>query len=310
MKKKYIIMTPSYNENSGGIVVLHKLCDQLNKLGFEAYVIPYRYSYYFSRYNFFSECFNFLKWSVRNWFKPFKINQSFITPIFPKFKPITDEYIVVYPEVVFGNPLRAKNVVRWLLHQPGYHEGVFYYSTGELIYKFNSAINDFVYPGSYTSKNFLKVIHYPTDIYCPPLNDEPRSGTAYCIRKGKGKTFVKDHKRDILIDHLDHNQIADVFKKSMYFISYDEYTAYSIFAVLCGCISIVIPSEGIDIENWYPNKEDRYGIAYGLKDLDRAKSTANLVKEHISNEEKKSTDRVLTFATESQLFFENPEVGR
>ena len=286
-------MTPSYNENSGGIVVLHKLCDQLNRLGYEAYVMPYRYSYYFSRYNFFSECFKFLKWSVRNWLKPFKINKSFITPIFPKFRRITDEYIAVYPEVVFGNPLRAKNVVRWLLHQPGYHEGVFYYLPGELIYKFNSAISDFEYPGSFTSKKLLKVIHYPKEIYYPPLNDKRRSGTAYCIRKGKGKTFVKDHKHDVLIDRLDHNQVANVFRKSKYFISYDEHTAYSIFAVLCGCISVVVPGEGVDIETWYPSEEDRYGIAYGLNDLDRAKATSGLVKKHILDEENKSSDPLI-----------------
>ena len=93
------------------------------------------------------------------------------------------------------------------------------------------------------------------------------------------------------------------FRKSKYFISYDEHTAYSIFAVLCGCISVVIPGEGVDIETWYPSEEDRYGIAYGLNDLDRAKATSGLVKKHILDEENKSSDRVLAFAAESQSFF-------
>ena len=34
-KKKYLIMTQSYDENCGGYVVLHKLCDQVNRLGRE-----------------------------------------------------------------------------------------------------------------------------------------------------------------------------------------------------------------------------------------------------------------------------------
>jgi hypothetical protein len=303
VNKKYIIMTPSYNANSGGVVVLHKLCDQLNRLGYTAFVMPYRYSYYFSRYNILSECFKILKWSVWNWFRPYKTNKAFLTPIFPRLKPVTDDYIVVYPEVVFGNPLRAKHVVRWLLHQPGYHEGVFFYSVGELIYRFNSAVFDFTYPGSFTSDSYLKVIHYPTELYYPPTGDEDRSGVAYCIRKGKGKPFVRDHSRDILIDHLDHEQVANAFRKSEYFICYDEHTAYSIFATLCGCVSVVIPSQGVGIDKWYPDEADRYGIAYGFEDIDRAKATAGLVRERILNEEKECSSRVASFASESQAFF-------
>ena len=303
MNKKYIIMAPSYNENSGGIVVLHKLCHLLNNIGYEAYLIPYRNSYYVSRYNIFSTGFNFLKWSVLNWFRPFRTNKSFNTPLFSGPQPIDDEYIVIYAEVVFGNPLGSKNAVRWLLHQPGYHEGVFYYSSCELIYKFNSAIRDFEYPGSKTSGHELKVIHYPTDLYYPPQKESARKGTAYCIRKGKGKKFIQDHSQDILIDDLNHSQVADAFRKCKYFISYDEYTAYSIFAVLCGCISVVVPSDGVSIDSWYPREEDRYGIAYGLENLEWAMSTTQMVKNHIISEEKKGSDRVSVFAKESQLFF-------
>ena len=309
MKKKYIVMTPSYNENSGGIVVLHKLCDLLNSLGYEAYVMPYRYSYYVTRYNILSEGFNFLKWSVWNFFKPFRRNEFFNTPIFSGSQPINDEFIVIYPEVVFGNPLGAKNVVRWLLHQPGYHEGVFYYSPGELIYKFNSAIRDFEYPGSKTSEDDLKVIHYPIDLYYPPQKESVRSGTAYCVRKGKGKKSIQDHSQDTLIDDLNHSQVANVFRQSKYFISYDEHTAYSIFAVLCGCISVVVPGDGIPIENWYPNEEDRFGIAYGLENIEWSVLTAHKVREHVLLEEQNSADRVSMFAEESQLFFSSSEVG-
>jgi hypothetical protein len=303
MKKKYIVMTPSYNENSGGIVVLHKLCDLLNRLGYEAYVMPYRYSYYITRYNFISEGVNFLKWSVWNWFKLFRRNESFDTPIYTGTYPIDDEFIVVYPEVVLGNPLGAKNVIRWLLHQPGYHEGVYYYSPGELLYKFNSAIHDFEYPGSKTSEHELKIIHYPTNIYFPPEQPSPRDQTAYCVRKGKGKNFIKDHSSDILIDDLNHSQVAEIFRASKYFISYDTHTAYSTFAVLCGCISVVVPDDGVSVETWYPNEEDRFGIAYGLDNVEWAVSTAHKVRDHIFSEENKVIDRTSIFAEESQSFF-------
>ena len=35
---KFIIYTPLYNENTGGIVVLHKLCQLLNSIGETALV--------------------------------------------------------------------------------------------------------------------------------------------------------------------------------------------------------------------------------------------------------------------------------
>ena len=41
MVKKYIIFAPSYNENVGGSIALHKLCDLINRGGNEAYLYPY-----------------------------------------------------------------------------------------------------------------------------------------------------------------------------------------------------------------------------------------------------------------------------
>ena len=39
-KPNYIIVTPSFNENIGGVVVLHCLCDKLNRLGERAFLWP------------------------------------------------------------------------------------------------------------------------------------------------------------------------------------------------------------------------------------------------------------------------------
>ena len=38
--KKFIIFAPSYSENVGGIICLHKLCSLLNQSGYEAYLHP------------------------------------------------------------------------------------------------------------------------------------------------------------------------------------------------------------------------------------------------------------------------------
>lgn len=301
--KKFIIFTPSYDENSGGTVVLHKLCHVLNELGYESYVKPYTYSYEVKRTNWKLFIWRLLKWSFLSSIRGFKTNPAFNTPIF-KGDSVDENWIVIYPEVVFGNPLNAENVVRWLLHQPGFHEGNIFYGKNELYFKFNSAIEDFNFPGSVTSYNELKVVHYPLEYYNLDDVAPQRTGTAYCLRKGRNKKIIHDVTDSILIDGKSHAEVASIFKSVKRFVSYDTLTAYSIFAVLCGCESIVIPDEGVSIEDWYPNPSDRYGIAYGFENVDSALSTAYLVREHILNEERSVFMRVKSFANESQNFFE------
>lgn len=302
MSYKFLIFTPSYNENSGGVVVLHKLCHVLNELGYESYVKPYTYSYEVKKNNWKQFIWRLIKWSLLSSIRGFKINPAFNTPVF-EGDTAGDDCIVIYPEVVFGNPLNARNVVRWLLHQPGFHQEHFFYGKNELYFKFNSAIEDFYFHGSVTSSRELKVIHYPLEYYNLDGVASERVGTAYCLRKGRSKQIVHDLTDSILIDGKSHAEIACIFKNVKQFISYDTYTAYSIFAVLCGCQSVVIPDEGVSIDEWYPNKSDRYGIAYGFQNIDEANKTAFHVKEHVQMEEGKVKDNVASFAEEAVCYF-------
>lgn len=305
--QKFIIFSPSYNEKSGGIVVLHKLCHLLNQLGYDAKLYPHNEQFVIDKHNFFKKLKVFFKFELKLLFKGYKTNSSLNTPVITnkKLAVIEDDTVVVYSELVLGNPLNAKNVVRWLLHQPGFHTGQVMYNPGELLFKFNSAINDFHYPGSKTSEIELKVIHYPLEHYNLENTNSSRQGSAYCIRKGKNKKIIHDLKNSILVDHLSHAEVAKVFKKSKQFISYDTYTAYSIFAVLCGCESIVVPNDGESEEQWYPNETDRYGIAYGFENIEKANTTVHLVKQHIIKEEQKSSNNVERSVIEINKYFFN-----
>ncbi len=302
--KKFLIFAPSYDETNGGAIIFHKLCSILNDLGYDSYLYPYYETYELNKKNCVKSFNKSLKSFLFPWRKKYKTNPAFNTPVLKKLiKTSWPEWVVIYPEIVFGNPLGAKNIVRWLLHQPGFHSGKVFYGKDELYFKFNNAINDFSFPGSVTSTKNLKIIHYPLEHYNTNNPLAIRKGTAYSLRKRNNKPLHHEVDNSILIDGKTHEEVSKIFKRVKTFISYDTYTAYSIFAVLCGCDSIVIPDEGVDEEEWYPDPSDRYGLSYGFSKLDESRKTAHLVKDHVIEEEKKSVKNVQSFVKEIEAFF-------
>lgn len=289
------ICAPEYDENSGGAIVLHRLCHLFNITDdVQAYIVPHKPS--------FSEKVK-LKAIAKNIkrrlsFKKFRVNEKWNTPVWGG-RRFPAESIVIYPEIVNGNPLNISNVVRWFLHQPGFHTGYVSYGKNELYVKFNSAIKDFIWEGSKLAKTELKVIYYPVDIYNTNCKKDRDIEYCYMLRKGTHKKRVHPQNA-VNIDGLSHYETAAILKRARNFISYDDYTAYSIFAILCGCNSIVVPEENIDVEQWYPNESDRFGISYGFshEQLIWAENTKHLVLEHIEKEHIKSFENVKSFVRE------------
>lgn len=312
--RKFLICTPSYSQNNGGAIVLHKLCHLLNENGREAYLFPIVENFQLNRFNYRKVLLKFFKKNLREPFRRLKVNPAFKTPVLyqlPKdFKNRQDEWIVLYPEITFGNPLGAKNVVRWFLNNPefdpetgGETRNVFF-GKNELYFRYAPYFKDFRYPGSTTSDLFLRVTHLPLDLFNMENAAPVRKGIAYCIRKGKNKPICHDLQDSILIDGKKHQEIAAIFKRVETFISYDSHTAYSRFAALCGCDSVVIPDEGVTQEEWKPNIEDRYGVAYGFENVEWARSTRSQLRETVIGIESGSVANVLSFIQEVDGFFE------
>lgn len=293
------IYAPSYDDNSGGSIVLHRLCHIINQIeNFSAYIIPFGYPHK----KFLKKCKAAINGSLTKP-KNYIINQNWNTPIWNKTS-IPINAVVIYPEMIDGNPLEATHIVRWLLHQPGFHTGKINYGENELYFKFNSAIKDFKNKNSFLSKNELKVIYYPIDIYNATNTKARDIESCYMVRKGNYKKFIHDG-NSIQLDGKTHTEISAIFRRAKRFICYDDYTAYSIFAILCGCESIVVPGENVSIDSWYPNESDRFGIAYGITEnqLEWARSTQHKVLEHVINEHKKTEERVLLCLQEIEEFF-------
>ena len=308
LKKRFLIFSPPYNQKHGGTVVLHKLCSLLNDLGYEAYLLRLFDNYPINRKNIFLPLTSVFQDIKKKWFSHYKLNPNLNTRVLQKLPQTFDsEWVVVYPEVVFGNPLEAKNVVRWMLYTPGFHTNYYYFGKDEYHIDYNHYTDDFIFPSAFKSNIKLYVLHFPFDCFnlSSSLPSDQRSGTAYCMRKGRDKKIMHDLNNSVLIDEMPPSQVASILKRVKTFVSYDLYTAFSSFAVLCGAESVVVPDENLSKEQWYSDERDRYGVAYGFDDLLWARETAHLVLGRMKEKEQNSVENVRRFAVEATDFFNN-----
>lgn len=302
---QFIIYSPPWDENSGGSIALHKLCHLINAAGGRARLYPQQMAFTLHPHNL-SEVGRVVR-EIRGQLEApgYARSPELNTPtVRPRATArVSDECCVVYAEVVDDNPLRAKNVVRWLLHEPGFHTGRIHYGTGEFYIRYSEDFPDFRLPGSTTSEHFLTVTHAPIRTYLNARGSAQRSGSAYCIRKGKGRPIEHDLTDSILIDDKPHAEVAEIFHRVERFYCYDPNTLYSNLAALCGCDSIVMPPPGMRIEQWRPNPADRAGIAFGMDDLERARGTRGQVLARMLEREDASLDSVRRFIEEVRVHF-------
>jgi|TARA_B110000908_G_C10220687_1_gene435173 hypothetical protein len=318
--KKILIYSPSYNENMGGVIVLHKLCSLLNDLGYEAYLWAFAGPNFFNEAAYLfcnpdiAEAVELGKFSSasEHWYKFGKtenrigdhrrICASNNTPLFCEPLDYDFDGVVLYPEIVGGNPLKAKNVVRWLLYKPGFFTGEINYGSKELYFLYDKML-DFRPKNSSISKKILRIIDYPLKYYNQIGVAQVRNGTAYLVRKGHVVPDVSEVKNWICIDGMSHRDISAIFKRVTMFVSYDLHSAYSRFAVLCDCSSVVMPMNDISEEEWQPNIQLRAGLAYGFSNIEKASATAWQVTEFIKTETSDSIESVREFVVEVNKFF-------
>ncbi|MCP5162586.1 MAG: hypothetical protein H6999_02640 [Hahellaceae bacterium] len=288
---RFIIYAPPYNEDSGGSIVLHKLCHVLNDIGYPAYLYPNQHGTKSTRLKQFRSLFRK---------KPYTTFPAYNTPVATR-SMLNKDAIVIYPETDYGNPLGAHNVVRWLLHKPGFHTGEVKFGENELIYVFDDYC---VEPGYNIDPNNKLFVLSVNPAYHQEGVSTTREGSCYMLRKAKGTPLVHDQTHSIPVDGLSHAETAEIFRKTKYFYCYDEFTLYSQFAALCGCISVVIPKAFPTRDAWVEKHPiSRFGIAYGTDDIAHAVATQDKVAEYFNNLETESRETVLRFAQNSRSHF-------
>ena len=108
---KWLVAAPPYHQSSAGIRVLHRLAYQLQSIGEEVEIGA----------------------AVGNPDWPVPLRPQGTYP---------DDSIVVYPEIVKGNPFGASRVVRYVLNHPGLLGGDAFYDPSELVIAYEAAYLD------------------------------------------------------------------------------------------------------------------------------------------------------------------------
>jgi hypothetical protein len=213
--------------------------------------------------------------------------------------------IVIYCEGIVGNPLNAKYVVRWMLSELGKNvpsDRLFTWGKNELVYYYLSEkkIKD-------SPEKIDSIYKFLTTIYLKPntfINyNRQRNGYCHIFKKSHyHKNGIQQfHPPDsIELRHFNnYEELVNFFNRFEYFVCYDPCSFLVFLAGLCGCIPILHKVDGISKEQWFTGKGDinsahyeyylnhpytNYpGIAYGIEDLEYARSTIHLLPDFFNN---------------------------
>ena len=97
--------------------------------------------------------------------------------------------------------------------------------------------------------------------------------------------------------------LVEILNKSKRFYSYDNYTFLLIQALMCGADSIVCPIPGTSIEDYHNGYELHKFIAFGINDIERAKSIRDELHPTMDAIEKKSIEQIHDFVDKCNKYF-------
>ena len=195
--RRYIIYAPLYRHNSAGIRVCFELQKWLILAGYDALVIAATNGYADNQF---------------------------------------EDDIVIYPEVIRGNPLKARRVVRYIMNYPGKIGGDKTYAPHELLVAYNPELT------SYSGGAMLQLPTTESFFY---KDNTPKTRNAVYVGKRRD---LKVHPKDC--DYITgsfpstRRQVADFLRSVETLYTYDEFTILIHEAKICGCDVRYIDSNG------------------------------------------------------------------
>lgn len=276
---------------------MHLLCHRLNLAGETAMLWPSLPRVMVLRWQL-RKMFYVARTIFPAWRRGFSIG-PFPNPVARKRADL-DGAVVIYPEIVEGNPLGASRVVRWFLNKPGNFTGRTGFGPNDLMFFFQFAFDD---PKFNPDPDNKLTLVWLNELYRDEGNTE-RTGSCYLLRKGVGRALVHDVEDSILLDDLTHEEKAAVFNKTKYFYTYDQYTMYSLYAAICGCIPIIVPKPGMTKFDWAKKPEDRFGIAYGEEEIPWAIETRAALLQRLRDRQNEEDAMLALFIAKCRSHFE------
>jgi O-antigen biosynthesis protein len=277
---KIVIHAPDYTHLSSGVRCLHLLCDRLNDLGVSAAV-------------------------TARVIDP-RLNTPRIRAKTISADPaLLDRSIVIYPEVVAGNPLGARHVVRYLLNKPGFFTGTGVDSYGDGDYCLHFA--DEFRPSNLVSRR-LRLPLVDTTVFMPPQPSMKRNG--FLVYGARHQLDVKTFPS--WIDNLtmisraaprDPPALASLYQSSRALIV-GERTSATAEALHCHCPVILLPHHGFAID-LAVSSVGGYGVTVGfdLAGLAHATSSAPAFPAHYATRCGDVDANVLDFVADAARYF-------
>ena len=211
----FIIYAFDYNRRSGGNYSLYRLCHDLNMRGIPAYVFG-------TNFTAVDLCAPVVSvWRAR------RLSRH--------------GFVVVYPEVIHGNPLHAKQVVRWVMNRPGVLGGDRVYDGHEHVITYSDMFTNSI-------RN-----HVEGKLYLPTIDetiffDDGRpvsQRTLECYYTGKAgykPGFVNSENLfKITRTYPARAELGKLFRASRTLYSFDNTTILVHEALMCGCRVVLIP---------------------------------------------------------------------
>jgi hypothetical protein len=237
----FIVAARVFNPKSQGCILLHKLAHTLNKIGHRATVIFFNGHGSDTQWFFSNDKNHFC-----NEYSYHFINDS---QIFENFKK---NAIIIYPEIITGNPLGGKNIVRYMLNREGLiKEGVKinpskkdFILTHSLNYHNNPDFHLFNYDGDSSFNSVGANVFYEREFDVTYLGKGPKYG--HC--------FIVPGSIEITREWPSSKQeLANMLRSTRYFYTWDCQTATGVDAILCGAFPIYMsyaPITKNEIYNW------------------------------------------------------------
>jgi len=258
-RQPYYIWCSDYDSKSAGVRALHHLCHALNELGEEAYLIGCAKAAMHLR-------------------TPLLQERDVLRHQRSKFSPV-----VIYPEVVHGNPLQIPNVVRWLLNKPGHLGGERVFDSEELLFAYNQGF-------------ISESIPRTTPVLCVPVvdvtvfnnlnnpHDANRKGCCFYASKylasGEKLTEHVEGARSLCQDvDLSQKKIAEILRSSEFLYCYEP-SAIITEALLCGCPVVLVPTPYLRRNFNDGIVGDGIAVGFDPTQVQRAKNTVKKVTEN------------------------------